>query len=74
MAINDFNGSHEKDVDKYTGMSKMNFDLTPNVMICAGGGAVLGLVLALWASSDPGIVIATVVVFTVLSGIFGMFV
>jgi hypothetical protein len=64
----------EKEADKYSGMREMQFSLTPNVLICAAGGLVLGLILAIWATSDIGIIIATVVVFTVLSGIFGTFV
>lgn len=60
--------------DKYSGMSEIKFGLSPNVLICGAAGSVLGLVLALWATSDVGIVVATSVVFAVLSGIFGMFV
>jgi hypothetical protein len=60
--------------DKYTGMRSFDFAVTPNVLICAGAGGVLGLILAMWATNDVGIVAASVVVFTVLSGIFGMFV
>jgi len=60
--------------DKYTGMKTMNFGLGPNVLICGGAGAVLGFILAMWAAPDPGIVAATVIVFGILSGIFGMFV
>ncbi len=60
--------------DKYTGMRSFDFAITPNVIICAAAGAVLGLILALWGTTDVGIVTATVIVFTILSGIFGMFV
>ncbi len=60
--------------DKYTGMRSFDFAITPNVIICAAAGAVLGLILALWGTTDLGIVTATVIVFTILSGIFGMFV
>jgi hypothetical protein len=67
-------GRPEKEADKYSGMREMQFSLTPNVLMCAAGGLVLGLILAMWATSDIGIIIATVVVFTVLSGIFGTFV
>jgi hypothetical protein len=67
-------GMPEKEVDKYSGMRTMNFALTPNVLICAAAGSILGLVLAMWATSEIPIVVATVVVFTILSGIFGMFV
>ena len=55
-------------------MNDIKFGLGQNVIICAAAGAILGLVLAMWATSDIGVVIATTVVFTVLSGIFGMFV
>lgn len=60
--------------DKYTGMREFDFAITPNVIICAAAGAVLGLILALWGTTDVGIVAATVIVFSILSGIFGMFV
>jgi hypothetical protein len=59
-------------------MNEIKFGLGPNVLICAAAGSVLGLVLALWAvgggAESVGIVVATVIVFTILSGIFGMFV
>jgi hypothetical protein len=64
----------EKEFDKYSGMRDFNFALTPNVIICAAAGSVLGLILAMWGTSDVPIIIATVIVFTILSGIFGMFV
>lgn len=67
-------GQHKKSVDKYSGMRNFDFAITPNVIICAVAGAVLGAILAYWATSDIGIVGATVIVFTILSGIFGMFV
>ncbi len=62
--------------DKYagSGMHSFEFGITPNVMITAGAGAVLGLVLAMWGTSDVGIIAATVIVFAILSAIFGMFV
>lgn len=65
-------------VAKGAAMNEIKFGLGPNVRICAAAGSVLGLVLALWAvgggAENIGIVAATVVVFTILSGIFGMFV
>lgn len=67
-------GMPEKEVDKYSGMRTMNFALTPYVLICAAAGGVLGLILAMWATSEIGVIVATVIVFTILSGIFGMFV
>jgi hypothetical protein len=60
--------------DKYTGMREMNFGLNRNVYITGAAGAFLGLLLAMWVTSDVGIIAAAVVVFAVLSGIFGMFV
>jgi hypothetical protein len=60
--------------DKYTGMRSFDFAITPNVMICAAAGAVLGAILAYWGTSDIGIVGATSFVFMILSGIFGMFI
>jgi hypothetical protein len=61
--------------DKYTGMRDFQFGLNSNVYICGGAGAVLGLILAIWATGgDIGITAATVIVFAILSGIFGMFV
>jgi len=62
------------EVDKYSGMREIQFGLNTNVKLCAAGGFVLGLILALWVTTDIGMVAATVIVFTVLSGIFGMFV
>lgn len=67
-------GATEKGSDKYTGMRAFDFSLSPNVLICAAAGSVLGLILAMWATSEIPIIVATVIVFTVLSGIFGMFV
>ncbi len=55
-------------------MRAMNFGLTPNVLICAAGGLVLGLVLSMWATSEMGVIAATAIVSTILSAIFGMFV
>lgn len=68
--------NHESNLpkDKYTGMRSFDFAVTPNVLICAAAGAVLGVILAYWGTSDIGIVIATSIVFSILSGIFGMFV
>jgi hypothetical protein len=63
----------EKESDKYTGMREMQFSLTPNVLLCAAGGGILGLILSLWATSEIGIVGATTIVMAILSGIFGMF-
>lgn len=60
--------------DKYSGMREMNFALTPNVIICAVAGSVLGAILAYWGTSDLGIVAASTICFAILSGIFGMFV
>jgi hypothetical protein len=62
-----------KEGDKYTGMREMQFSLTPSVLLCGAGGAILGAILSLWATNDIGIVAATVVVMGILSGIFGMF-
>jgi hypothetical protein len=67
-------GMAEKEIDKYSGMRAINFELTPNVLICAAAGSVLGLILAMWGTSEIPIIVATVIVFTVLSGIFGLFV
>jgi hypothetical protein len=67
-------GPDDPQKDKYTGMRDFDFALSLNVYICAAAGAALGLILALWATTDVGIVMATVVVFAILSGIFGMFV
>ena len=60
--------------DKYTGMRSFDFAITPNVLICAAAGAVLGVILAMWGTADVGIVAATSITFAILSGIFGMFV
>ena len=60
--------------DKYTGMREFNFELNSNVYICAVAGAVLGAVLAYWLTDQTEIVAAASIVFSILSGIFGMFV
>jgi hypothetical protein len=67
-------GAQEKEPDKYTGVVDFDFALTPSVFICAAAGAVLGLILSMWGTSDVSIIAATVIVFAVLSGIFGLFV
>lgn len=67
-------GTTKKEFDKNSGMRALDLSLTPNVLICAAAGAVLGLVLAMWGTSEIPVIVATVIVFTVLSGIFGMFV
>jgi hypothetical protein len=59
--------------DKYTGMDSMKFELSPMVLLCGAGGAIVGAILALWGTSDFGIVAATTLVMGILSGIFGMF-
>ncbi len=63
----------EKAADKYSGMREMQFSLTPYVLLCAAGGGVLGLILSLWATDVTGIIVATTIVMTILSGLFGMF-
>lgn len=60
--------------DKYTGMREFEFALSANVYICAVAGAVLGAVLAYWLTDQIEIIVAASIVFSVLSGIFGMFV
>jgi hypothetical protein len=78
MTQNDLNerdpGATKKEADKYTGVVDFDFALTPSVIICAAAGAVLGLILAMWGTSEIPIIAATVIVFAVLSGIFGLFV
>ena len=60
--------------EKYSGVVPFDLALTPSVIICAAAGAVLGLVLAMWGTSEIPIIVAAVICFSVLSGIFGMFV
>lgn len=55
-------------------MREINLGFGPNVLICGAAGAILGLVLAMWGGANIGIIVATVIVLAVLSGIFGMFV
>lgn len=55
-------------------MRSFDLAITPNVLICGAAGAVLGMILAFWGTTDVGIVAATTIVFAILSGIFGMFV
>ncbi len=64
----------KKEPDKYGGVVDFDMDLTPSVIICGVAGAVLGAILALWGTTEIPIIIATVIVFAVLSGIFGFFV
>jgi hypothetical protein len=63
-----------KQADKYGGVVEFDMALTPSVLICGAAGAVLGLILAMWGTSEIPIILSTVVVFAVLSGIFGFFV
>jgi hypothetical protein len=63
----------KKQPDKYTGMRELNLGLSRNVILCAVGGGILGAILSLWATTDIGVVSATVIVMAILSGIFGMF-
>jgi hypothetical protein len=64
----------KKEADKYGGVIEFDMSLTPSVIICGVAGAVLGAILAMWVTTEIPIVIATVIVFAVLSGIFGFFV
>ncbi len=63
-----------RESDKYGGIVELDMALTPSVIICGVAGAVLGAILALWGTNEIPIVIATTIVFAVLSGIFGFFV
>jgi hypothetical protein len=63
-----------KEADKYGGMVAFDMDLSPSVIICGAAGAILGLTLAMWVTSEVPIIIAAVIVFAVLSSIFGFFV
>jgi hypothetical protein len=63
----------KKEADKYAGMRELHLGLSPAVLLCALGGGILGAILSLWATSDIGVVGATVIVMAILSGIFGMF-
>ena len=67
-------GTSGKEREKYTGVAMPEFDLSPSVIICAAAGGVLGLVLAMWGTTEIGIIVATTVCFAVLSGLFGLFV
>ncbi len=66
--------SSQKEPDKYGGIVEFDMTLTPSVLICGAAGAVLGAVLAMWGTTEIPIIIATMIVFAVLSGIFGFFV
>jgi hypothetical protein len=63
-----------KEPDKYSGMVGFDMELTPSVWICGLAGTVLGVILAMWGTSEIPIIIATAITFGVLSGIFGFFV
>jgi hypothetical protein len=64
----------KKEADKYGGVVEFDMSLTPSVIICGAAGAVLGAILAMWVTTEIPIIIATVIVFAVLSAIFGFFV
>ncbi len=64
----------KREADKYGGVVEFDMALTPSVIICGAAGAVLGAILAMWVTTEIPIIIATVIVFAVLSGIFGFFV
>ncbi len=64
----------ERGADKYGGMVEFDMAMTPSVIICGVAGAVLGAILAMWGTTEIPIIFATVIVFAVLSGIFGFFV
>lgn len=64
----------ERGTDKYGGMVEFDMAMTPSVIICGVAGAVLGAILAMWGTTEIPIILATVIVFAVLSGIFGFFV
>ena len=66
--------SPKKMNDKYGGVVEFDMALTPSVIICGAAGAVLGAILSMWVTTEIPIIIATVIVFAVLSGIFGFFV
>jgi hypothetical protein len=66
--------SQRKDSDKYGGVVEFDVAMTPSVIICGAAGAILGLILALWVTTEIPIILSTVIVFGVLSGIFGFFV
>jgi hypothetical protein len=56
-------------------MSELKLGVRPTVILCAIGGGVLGLILAMWGVSDNiGIVASVSFVFAVLSGLFSMFI
>ena len=59
---------------KYGGVVEFDMAFTPSVIICGAAGAVLRAILAMWVTTEIPIIIATVIVFAVLSGIFGFFV
>jgi hypothetical protein len=59
----------DKQPDKYSGVVNFDMELTPSVWICGAAGSVLGVILAMWGTSDIPIIIATAITFGVLSGI-----
>ncbi len=64
----------ERGADKYGGTVEFDMAMNPSVIICGVAGAVLGAILAMWGTTEIPIILATVIVFAVLSGIFGFFV
>ena len=67
-------GASGKEREKYTGVVFPDFAISPSVIICAVAGAVLGLILAMWGTSEIPIIVSVTIVFGVLSGLFGLFV
>lgn len=67
-------GTSGKEVDKYGGVVEFDLTLTPSVLICAAADGILGMILAMWGTSEISIIASTTIVFAVLSGIFGLFV
>ncbi len=67
-------GTPGKEGDKYSGVVAFDLALSPSVIICAVAGGILGMILAMWGTSEISIIASTAIVFAVLSGIFGLFV
>lgn len=55
-------------------MNEMKIGLTPTVILCFIGGAILGLILGLWTGLGPGAVFASTVTLAIIAAIGGTFI
>ena len=56
-------GASGNEAEKYKGVVFPDFSISLSVIICAVAGAVLGLILAMWGTSEIPIIISVTIVF-----------